>query len=508
MKSLAPSLLLYLGLLLDDLAGAFRIPVVGRQEQWGWPGAGAGVARRAGMTSDLVNSGDVRYYTNVSLGGDMFQVLIDTGSSDLWVAGNVHNAKSLGKSASVNYAIGEASGTVMTAELQFEGYTISDQAFISVAVDSAHPTGQGTIGLGPNSGSEVHSTVDSGAGDAVLDRIFRQNTSTPNYLTILLGRDDDTANPFAGDITVGSLVSGFENITSQPKLQVQGDLDSANQHWQTLLDKDGILGPDGQVIQTPSSVRGGSQLTVVFDSGFSLPQVPRAVSDAIYGRVPGANFTSYTQTGQVWTVPCNVELNVTFKFGGISFPVNPVDTSSDAFYVKDANGDSVCIGTFQPITSAASSDFDMILGMAFLRNAYLLVDFGDFVDGSSSKVGEPYIQLLSTTNPATAHTNFVSQRLNGIDNTSSFHLGPAMPNMYNDDDATVSNSESLSEKIKPYLPYIIAGSAAVGVLLIIAVWYCISNSRRNAYRRLQDPAPIGIHHELPPSRYQQPHRRY
>jgi hypothetical protein len=89
---------------------------------------------------------------------------------------------------------------------------------------------------------------------------------------------------------------------------------------------------------------------------------------------------------------------------------------------------------FQPITTAASPDFDMILGMAFckhgyvfahtafvlslvaVRNVYLLINFGDFVDGTTTKA-PPYVQLLSVTDPATAHQDFVQTRLAGVDTT-------------------------------------------------------------------------------------------
>ncbi|KAI0949368.1 hypothetical protein AcW1_009001 [Taiwanofungus camphoratus] len=512
MKYLSSSLLLYLYLLLDDLAvSAVRIPVVGKQvprttREWVPP---QDLSRRVSISagSDLKNIQDVRYYTNVSLGGQPFQVLIDTGSSDLWVAGNVPGAQSTGKTASLNYAIGAAAGSIMTAELEFEGYTVDNQAFVNVPVDSSHAASQGIIGLGPNSGSRVHEQFNNATGDAVLDRIFRQNTSTPNFITILLGRSDDPTDLFPGDLTVGQVVSPYENITSQPKLAVTQVQDSLGQHWQTLVDKDGIIGPDGKPIEVQSVVKGLNQLVAVFDSGFSLPQVPAAISNAIYSRVPGANFTNFASTGPVWSIPCGVELNVTFKFGGISFPIHPLDTNLGTLGEKNADGSTVCVGAFQPITSGASSDYDMILGMAFLRNAYLLVDFGDFVDGSSSQVGNPYVQLLSITEPAEAHSDFVQQRLGGIDNTSAYHLLPAssVPNS----DANTS-SESFSQKVKPYLPYIIASSVAVGILLIVAVSYCLMRNRRKAaYRRLHDPAPIGLHHEQPPfMRYQQAYRRY
>ena len=69
--------------------------------------------------------------------------------------------------------------------------------------------------------------------------------------------------------------------------------------------------------------------------------------------------------GTVYTIPCDVELNVTFKFANVSYPIHPLDTSLDLGRT-DSAGNPVCIGAFQPIASnAQSSTYDMILGMAF-----------------------------------------------------------------------------------------------------------------------------------------------
>jgi hypothetical protein len=137
------------------------------------------------------------------------------------------------------------------------------------------------IGLGPSSGSNILQTIDSSVGNTPLDNIFLQNTSTPNYLTILLGRADDE-NPFPGDLTVGETLAGYDSITSQPHLPVTTvSLSNAGgQHWQVLLDDNGAIGPDGKAIPFTSQVTGTTtpnQATVVFDSGFSLPQVPKYV---------------------------------------------------------------------------------------------------------------------------------------------------------------------------------------------------------------------------------------
>lgn len=91
---------------------------------------------------------------------------------------------------------------------------------VQVTPDQTNPQGLGLIGLGPNQGSNVFDTLRTDAGAAVVDRIFRQNTSTPNFISVLLGRYDDPTDTFPGDITVGDILQGYENITSQTKLDV------------------------------------------------------------------------------------------------------------------------------------------------------------------------------------------------------------------------------------------------------------------------------------------------
>ena len=137
------------------------------------------------------------------------------------------------------------------------------------------------LGLGPNSGSTIHASLNNQPqGDTVVDRIFRQNVSTPNILTVLLGRSNDSTEKYPGDITVGEILQGLENITNQPRVPVTVAPDAVDQHWQVLLDEDGIIGPNGQPIHVQSGVKSTqnrNQLTAMFDTGFSYPQVPQYV---------------------------------------------------------------------------------------------------------------------------------------------------------------------------------------------------------------------------------------
>jgi hypothetical protein len=225
---------------------------------------------------------------------------------------------------------------------------------VEVTSSSDTPPVSGMLGLGPNRGSRIHASLNSQPqGDTVLDRIFQQNLSAPNILTVLLGRSNDPAEKYPGSITVGESLQGLENITSQPREPVTAlqPPDSPNQHWQVLLDEDGIIGPDGQPIQVQTRVQGTQnpkQLTAVFDTGFSFPQVPqcvesmfslacivltmviqREVSSAIYSGIPGASLQSVEGLGPIWLIPCDAEINIAFKFGGQTYPIHPLDTNSD-----------------------------------------------------------------------------------------------------------------------------------------------------------------------------------
>lgn len=151
-----------------------------------------------------------------------------------------------------------------------------------------------------------------------------------------------------GQLTIGSIVPGQEAIVNTAKLPALVD-EFGVQHWQSLLDANGIIGPDGEIINTTTTIEkplNGTrdQLHVVFDSGYTFPQVPKNVADAIYGRVPNATFTSQADGSGYWRIPCDYELNISFVFGGVRYPVAPLDlTFAEA--VDNAGNPTSCGGS-------------------------------------------------------------------------------------------------------------------------------------------------------------------
>ncbi|KIJ48658.1 hypothetical protein M422DRAFT_247516 [Sphaerobolus stellatus SS14] len=95
----------------------------------------------------------------------------------------------------------------------------------------------------------------------------------------------------------------------------------------------------------------------------------------------------YSAGDERWVLPCGEEVNVTFIVGGKNYPVHPFDA---ALNVPGANlGPSLCIGAFQNNTPSLPGD--MILRMAFLRNVYTLLNYGDFILGNPNNQGAPFV---------------------------------------------------------------------------------------------------------------------
>lgn len=442
------------------------------------------------------NTQNIYYYTNITLGGQNISVMLDTGSSDLWVSGSVSGATDTGSSLKLSYAVGTAAGDIYTAPFELAGQSVSDQAFLLVANVSSFSTNihsdgyDGLIGLGPNSGSSIYKKLDGNSGNNPINRIFEQTSSSNDYVTMMLSRKGDPGSNITGQFTIGEIVPGFENITSMPQLSIEKvyKVTDVDQHWQIVTDKDnGIIGPDGQPIQYSSIAPKAPDGTIVgvLDSGFTLPQVPRTVSDAIYGRVQGAEWSA---SSEAWLVPCEQLINVTFNFGGVSYPIHPLDVSSSDFGVTFSNGNPACLGTFQPVTSAFSllGEYDMILGMAFLRNTYTLINYGNFITGGSNS-HNPYVQLLPLTNIESAVNDFIQVRLNGQNtiNSPQYALLPASQEQHSPESAA-EKKQAYEELVLSRWPYILFGIMVFLILLIsYCVWRCCCRRKRLAKKAAQ-----------------------
>ena len=109
-----------------------------------------------------------------------------------------------------------------------------------------------------------------------------------------------------------------------------------------------------------------------------------------------------------------------------------------------------------------------------MRNVYLLIDYGDFVDGTTKKA-PPYAQLLTLTDAATAHLDFVQTRLDGVDTTGMQMFTADRPVS----SPAVSNSDSRQTKM--IVIYSVIAGSFILVFFTVTAYIIMKRRRRNNF---------------------------
>lgn len=138
-------------------------------------------------------------------------------------------------------------------------------------VDAEHPDGSGVLGLGLRVGSAIFNALNSSQGNTALDNIFKQGSSDATTMSLLLTRTTNSSNGVPGQLSVGEVISGRDDVSKMPRLTV--DRNSGDQNWMVLLDDGGMVGASGN----PFNGTKGTQLKAVFNSVYTLSQVPKYV---------------------------------------------------------------------------------------------------------------------------------------------------------------------------------------------------------------------------------------
>jgi len=119
-----------------------------------------------------------------------------------------------------------------------------------------------------------------------------------------------------------------------------------------------------------------------------------------------------------------------------------------------------------------------------VSNVYLVLNYGDFIDGSTNNTANPYVQILPTTNPASAHADFVATRLGGKDTTGAQHFSGS-------GSGSGSGNKSPGFFQKYRIPIFVV-AAGVGIAAFLgAVWF-VTRRGKPTYRPLYDPAPAAM----------------
>ncbi|KAG8949163.1 hypothetical protein FRC04_008961 [Tulasnella sp. 424] len=396
----------------------------------------SGPGGQDGVVVDLTMQGDGLYHcvytvpAQVGTSQTQFQLQVDTGSSDTWLAStsctskpscstftgpkyDASSAQSTGQKFDVTYQRGTVQGPIVLDAFQVGGYSIAKQALASASdiENEVLSTGSGftgLIGLAPQANSIIAQEVDD--SPTVLTHLLSNSTSnddtgltsTPpskKFVSLLLERPFYPG--YASKLGIGRHPDELSSQASNIQYSPISPSNPGPLYWRTPVTKVAI-DLAGETRYMPLGSTEATSVSSIYpvailDSGGVSMISTRSFANAFYGTWgigPGQ------QDGQYY-VPCQLAMNVTLTLGSnvsIDVPIHPLDMS---MAIPTEPGSSTCLGALQATDSDLTSG-DLILGPAFMRNIYTVLSY---------ETDPPQLGILPLTNAATAYQEFNTVRV-------------------------------------------------------------------------------------------------
>ncbi|OBZ76690.1 Aspartic protease [Grifola frondosa] len=399
---------------------------------------------------DISTVRDLLYIANITIGGTEYPVQLDTGSSDLWVMGAsspIPHANDTATTWNMTYGIGWAYGHFHTLL-----WNLPEFPFL----------------LKHSSMYLRHLTL---LYLTALTAFSVSASHQPNFIAFSLQRSLEPGDDVEGFFSIGEYEPQYAAVMNSSALST----------W-----------PVSVPLSTSVNGAPSGKAVVMLDSGTSYTYAPKAVCDALYGNITGAQYSS--ALGQ-WIVPCSAEVDMALQFGGSVYPIHPLDVTPASL-----SDSSTCVGSFIPQTvSVGAGEFDWLIGDNVLRSMYSIYDFGDF--DSSGNMGNPYIKLLSLVDPDVASQEFHKIRGGTANTNITYNAAPAASGSLNDSSSTtVSISNELADtitKLQAYFPAMLAIMALNAlVILVLAVatilYMCRRRGKAKARRNPGRMSPMAM----------------
>jgi len=370
--------------------------------------------KRAVTTASITDEeNDSSYSAVVSIGtpAQEFNLILDTGSSDLWVATtqcgdcsgvplfNPTKSSSYKNGSSVlqiTYGSGQVAGFVSEDSVTFSGFSM-DQEFLAVGDTSQGllTAGlSGILGLGFASISALETTP---FWQSVMNQNMLSSPVFSFYLERYVNQAGMNEAP-GGTFTLGgtntSLYTGNVQFIDMPS-------GTTASYWLQAVK---TITVQGKSISVSSS-----ESLAAIDTGTTLIGAPSDIAQKFWSNVPAA----VALTGQyqgMYAFPCSTSVSASLSFGGTTWSINPADMNIGS--LGGAGETEMCAGGLFDVGSteggqggnAAGSSSSIpawIVGDVFLKNVYTVFQ------GNPPAVG--FAQLASGLNNNTSSgTNPIS----------------------------------------------------------------------------------------------------
>ncbi|KAI9570537.1 aspartic peptidase A1 [Boletus coccyginus] len=314
-----------------------------------------------------IEANDVGYLATIQIGTPPrdFQLLMDSGSADFWVAGENCQSKrggcgnhtTLGAQGSssfvqstqqfqVTYGSGAVKGLLCQDNVNIAGLALTNHTFgvataESIQFASDTTSFDGLMGLAQSTLSQekVLTPVESLAANKLI-----QSPITSFKIPRLADQLNDGAVTFGG-LDATKFVAN--TLVTIPNVNTQG-------FWEGAMD----------AITVNDADTGLTGRTAILDTGTTLILAPPADVQSLMQSLGGAC------DAQQCTIPCTTQASLALSFGNSSFAIDPRDLAVLPIDLNDPSGS--CTAGIQPQQVGAATEW--LVGDVFLKNAYFSTD--------------------------------------------------------------------------------------------------------------------------------------
>ncbi|RDB16308.1 Lysosomal aspartic protease [Hypsizygus marmoreus] len=440
-------------------------------------------SRRAVAGISMVNQqSDASYFATVNIGTppQPFNVILDTGSSDLWVADSAcvtcnrvtpvfeaSKSSSLQLSASsttIRYGSGEVAGQIGSDVVRMGGFTVQEQTFLAVnELSSGLLDGSvsGILGL-------AFSTIASTRATPFWQTLANNGQLTTPEMSFWMTRfrdvptasEEEPGGVFTLGGTNSSLFTGDIEFLTMPT--------STPTFW--------LLSLSSMTVQGKRvSITSGNSALAAIDTGTTLIGGPTEDVQAIWAAVPGAQAVD-TMSG-FFSFPCTTEVEVTMSFGGKSWPINTADMNLG----RVSRGSTQCVGGIFDLSLGSNivsggGNPNWVVGATFLKNVYSVfrsdppsIGFAQLSTAAGGSGAAPFSSTSSasilTNSPSTSTSSSPPRGFSSLFPTTSGAPGAA-PSGTSDGNGTSNGSPSNKAGAGSLVFSLLAGlSAAISLLL-------------------------------------------
>jgi len=334
-------------------------------------GMGGHSKRGTGMNLLTDLQFDSSYFGSLAIGtpAASFDVILDTGSADLWVAttGTVASRSTkttnlfspdssstfqdLNTPFEIQYGSGSAQGSLGRDEVQFAGFALT-QTFGVVNQTSANLLSSPLNGLMGLAFQSIASSQATPFWQALAQTSGALDNPLFAFQLTRFSNDTNAQKLEAG----GTFTLGNTNSSL-----FQGDIDfqpipsSAPGYWIQQLSS---MTVNGQSVSIPS----GSGAWAAIDTGTTGIGMPQSVLSSVFANVPGSS----QRSDGYYQYPCSTQVTVEVKWGSssVSWPISAAD-----FMLQQLDQDT-CVGALFAVDNQGSTAPPFIFGDTFLKNVY------------------------------------------------------------------------------------------------------------------------------------------